>query len=85
MANPRTSQEVPVVVHCRDPGEDVTVYPVMAEPPSPAGPLHETVADPSPAVALTPVGAPGTVRGVAVIDPEAAPGPMVFTARTRIG
>jgi len=41
------------------PGEDVTVYPVMAEPPLLAGALNETSADVFPGDADTPVGAPG--------------------------
>ena len=42
-------------------GEDVTVYPEIALPPSEAGADHETVACPFPAAADTPVGALGTV------------------------
>src|SRR5665213_3155988 len=48
------------------PGETVTVYPVIGDPPSDAGGLHWTVADPLPAVAVPMVGAPGTAAvGVA--------------------
>ncbi len=44
------------------PGELVTVYPVIEGPPVPvnAGGVNLTVACPSPAVAATEVGAPGT-------------------------
>jgi hypothetical protein len=44
----------------------VTVYPVITEPPSLAGAVNTTEACPSPAVAETPVGTPGTdtVTGV---------------------
>ena len=33
----------------------------MGDPPSDSGAVHDTVADPSPGVAVTPVGAPGAV------------------------
>jgi hypothetical protein len=44
-------------------GADVTLNPVMAEPPSDAGAVQEMTADVDVVVALavTPVGAPGTV------------------------
>jgi hypothetical protein len=42
-------------------GFDVTVYEVIGLPPSEAGAEKLTVACELPAVALTPVGAPGTV------------------------
>ena len=54
-------QLVDDVVHVPEPGVPVTVYPVIAEPPSLAGALQETVACASPADAVTAVGAPGTV------------------------
>jgi hypothetical protein len=44
-----------------DPGLEVTVYPVMVEPPLDIGGVKLTVACAFPAVADTPVGAPGTV------------------------
>jgi hypothetical protein len=43
------------------PGDDVTVYDVMALPPLLAGAVKETEACALPAVAVTPVGASGTV------------------------
>lgn len=43
------------------PGLEVTVYPVIVEPPLDAGADQETVACPYPEVALTLVGAPGIV------------------------
>jgi len=82
---PETVHEVVEVAHCNDPGEDVTVYVVMAEPPSVMGTDQVSDAVPSPGEALTDVGAPGTVRGVAVIEPDAVPGATAFTARTRTG
>ena len=49
-----------------DPGDDVTVYEVIALPPFEAGAVNDTVACPLPAEADTDVGAPGTV-GLEVI------------------
>ena len=43
------------------PGDDVTVYDVIGEPPFEAGAAKDTVAAPLLAVAETAVGAPGTV------------------------
>ena len=60
----------------------VTVYPVIAAPPVEPGAVHETT-DWAFAllVAETPVGAPGTVDGVALEDAtEAAPVPDAFVA-----
>ena len=51
-----------------EPAYGVTTYDVIGLPPSP-GAVHRTVADESPAVAVTPVGAPGTVGGGAVPPP----------------
>ena len=45
------------------PGFDVTVYPVIALPPSDDGAVKLTVACPLPAVAVTPVGELGAVAG----------------------
>ncbi len=59
---------VPLAVAVMPPGLDVTVYCVIAAPPSEAGALQLTAASVSPAVALTAVGAPGTVAGVTVLD-----------------
>jgi len=53
----------PVVEICSPPDE-VTVYLVIVEPPLSVGAVHDTTAWRSPAVALTAVGAPGTVIGV---------------------
>ena len=44
------------------PGEEVTVYPVMALPPSEAGALNATLAWALPAVATGLVGASGTAK-----------------------
>jgi len=49
------------------PGDDVAVYPVIAEPPLLAGAVNATDADPVPAVAVPMVGAPATVIGVTLL------------------
>ena len=54
----------------------------MAEPLE-AGAVHETVALALPAVAVTPVGAPGTVAGVAEFEArDAEPVPTALVAVT---
>ena len=50
-----------IPVHVEHAGDDAIVYPVIGEPPSLTGAVHDTTADASPAVANTPVGAPGAV------------------------
>ena len=65
------------------PPEEVTVYEVIALPPSELGALQLTVACESPGVALTEVGAPGTVAGVTAEDAElAGPSPTELVATT---
>src|SRR5262245_26498379 len=62
-----------------------TSYPVTADPPSLSGASQVTLAEPSPAVAVRRVGAPGTVAasGFTVLDgAEYGPGPTPLTART---
>jgi hypothetical protein len=55
----------------------------MAPPPFEAGAVHDTVAWPLPAVANTPVGAPGTVMGVTLFEAaEAGPLPAALVAVT---
>jgi hypothetical protein len=55
----------------------------MALPPSLAGAVQETVALPFPALALTAVGAPGTVTGVTLLEgSDAGPVPAALTATT---
>jgi hypothetical protein len=55
----------------------------MALPPFDAGGVKLTVARVLPGVALTPVGAPGTVAGVTGLEaPEGGPVPAVFVAVT---
>jgi len=66
-------------------GLEVTVNPVSGAPPVLPGAVHDTVAEVSEVVAtaLTPVGAPGAVAGVAAADAvEAAPVPTPLVAVT---
>ena len=73
----------PVVVAVSPPGLDVTVYPVMAEPPFDIGADQITIAAFAPGVANTPVGAPGTVEGVTAAEAaDAALVPLAFLATT---
>jgi hypothetical protein len=73
----------PAVVHVNPPGLDVTVYPVIVDPPSLPGAVHETSAEPSPATADTPVGASGATAGVTGVDAdEAGPSPFSLVATT---
>ncbi len=64
-------------------GEETTRYEVIAAPPF-DGAVHDTTDDPFAApVALTAVGAPGTVDGVTAADAdEAEPVPDTFVAVT---
>jgi len=55
----------------------------MALPPVNVGPVKVTVALALPAVAPTPVGAPGTAPGVTLLEaPEGRPFPAAFAAVT---
>ena len=56
----RPDRAAPATLAVNPPGTDLTVYPVIDAPPSLAGAAHDTDADPFPAVATTPDGAPGT-------------------------
>jgi hypothetical protein len=73
---------VPVIL----PGLEVTVYPVMAEPPLLAGGVNVTVAWAFPFVAVPIVGGPGTVAdvvGVTEFDAAlAGPVPIALVAVT---
>ena len=62
------------------PPDDVTVYPVIAEPPV-AGAVNVTLADALPAVAVPIVGAAGLVVAVMLLDAEDTdPGPTAVVA-----
>jgi len=76
-------QDVVLVVQVLAPGLDMTVYPVMAAPPLEAGAVQETVPWVYPPTAVTPVGGPGAVAGIAGADgAEAALVPTAFVAVT---
>ena len=60
--------DVPVVVAVTPPGDEMTVYPVIALPPLEAGAVHETNAWRSSGTADTPMGGSGTVAGVTEFD-----------------
>ena len=70
LVNPPTLAEVAgaATVTLPPAGEEVMVYAVIALPPSASGAVQLTVAEALPAVAVTPVGAPGTVNGVTLFD-----------------
>jgi hypothetical protein len=80
----------PVMVHglvlqlaLRFPGEEVTVYCVIASPPSLAGAVMTTVADCPAAVTEAMLGALGRPTGVTLFDcVEDVPLPTEFTAAT---
>jgi hypothetical protein len=61
------AEPVPAIL----PGLEVTVYPVIAEPPLLSGAVKVTVARAFPAVAVPIVGAPGTVVADGVTEFEA--------------
>ena len=85
MVRPVIAQvNAPVVVHTLFPGVEVTLYPVIAAPPSSAGAVHVIVERPDSApVAPTPLAAFGTVDGVAVFEgSDALLVPALFVAVT---
>ena len=80
---PVTVALVPVTVALAPAGLELTLYEVMALPPSDEGAVQETVACELPAVAETVVGAPGIVIGVTELDGvEAALEPTALVATT---
>ena len=54
----------------------------MVAPPSEAGAVHDRLMVCSPAVAVSPVGAPGVVSVVTLTVAEYVPVPAAFTAAT---
>jgi hypothetical protein len=73
-----------VVAQPKPPGFDVTVYPMIGEPPFELGAVHETTAEASPTEEITTlIGASGTVNGVTAADAvDAEPAPDAFVALT---
>jgi hypothetical protein len=85
LVSPVTVAEVtdPATVDDAPPGAAVTVYDVIALPPSVEGGVHDTMACVLPPVAVTPVGALGTLPGITALDgADAAPAPTLFVATT---
>jgi hypothetical protein len=84
LVRPVTVAEVaPDVVALCPPGVAVTVYPVIGEPPSLAGGVHDTPTWVFPGTTATAVGAPGTVRGVtAALATDTADVPAALVAVT---
>jgi len=81
--NPETTIGLVAPVPVNPPGEEVTVYPVIADPPFEAGALNATETCAFPKVPTAAVGAPGTVAGVTDADAEdAEPFPIAFVAVT---
>src|SRR5712691_6889144 len=71
----------PPTVAVADPGFALTLYDVIASPPSLAGAVQVTVAEAFPGAALAVTGAPGSVAGVTAL--ESPPGPCApFPAAT---
>jgi hypothetical protein len=74
---------LPALLSTPPAGFDVTVYPVIALPPLLIGAVKLTLAVALPPVAVTAVGAPGTVAGVTLFDGvEEALVPAAFVATT---
>jgi hypothetical protein len=73
--------DVPVVVAVTPPGDEMTVYPVIALPPLEAGAVHETNALRSPDIADTSIGASGGPTGITTLEgAELGLVPMEFVA-----
>jgi hypothetical protein len=82
LVSPVTVQVVPAVVHPVELGELVTVYPVTAEPLATAA-AQLIMAEPSPLVAVTDVGADGTLAGTtAALGVDAGLDPALLVATT---
>jgi hypothetical protein len=81
-ARPVTVQDVPVAVHDWSPGDAVTVYPVMADPPLLTGAVQDTDACALPAVGGLMVGAPGTFAVLPWTWVAKEPVPTTFFAAT---
>ena len=80
---PGTTQLVVAVVQVAPPGVAVTVEEVMSAPPSVLGAVQDTIAELSANTPTAPVGAPGTVDGVAMPDAsEAELAPRALSATT---
>ena len=83
LVRPVTVHDVVAEAQVSAPGDEVTAYPVIGEPPLLAGAVHDTLACPLPAVATTFDGTEGTVYGVADRTFDGAEAPDELTAATR--
>jgi hypothetical protein len=81
---PVTVQVVVAVAHWNEPGDEVTLYPVIDAPPLLAGAVHDTTDWPfAPSVADTEVGEPGGAAGTAAAEAaDATEVPIAFVAVT---
>ena len=80
---PVTVQVVASAVQVNEPGEDVTVYRLIAAPPSDDGAVHDTSTELSPNTVVTVRGAVGLVAGRAAADcAETSPEPLALLATT---
>ncbi len=81
-----TAGGVDVAVQVFEPVDEVTVYLEIPAPPLLAGAVQLTAAAPlacgGPTAAVTLVGAPGTVAGVALTALDGAPVPLTLVAAT---
>src|SRR2546423_9833317 len=82
LVSPVIVQPRVVVAQVAPPGFAVAVYPVIGLPPVDDGALHARAIWPLPEVAARPVGAPGTVAGVADTSDDPVPAPTAFVAVT---
>jgi hypothetical protein len=83
LVRPVTVQLMVDVVQVNEPGDEVTVYEMIAAPPVVNGADQETVTEESSLVPMSPVGTPGTVAGETAADEsDAAPAPTAFVAET---
>ena len=81
MVSPVTTHVVaPTTTHVLASGDEVTVYLVIAEPPSDAGALQVSVAVAFPALVEVIVGGPAVADGVPTTDEETGPEPTPFIA-----
>ena len=79
----RTVHERAAVRHAKPPGEEVTSYSVIGEPPFEVGAAQATVTRPSPPSVPVTTGASGTVAGVTEFETaDDAPVPTPFVAVT---
>ena len=83
MVRPTTVMGEAAPLAVMPPGEDVTVYDVIGDPPLEAGGVKVTLACPSPASARPIVGASGTASGVTLFEgADCGPVPMALVAVT---